>query len=516
MPDTALHNRLRRTGLLAACLTALLTAHGGAVADTITPGVDGPANTARIDSNWGGFALTPSGEVVIADSGNNLIRKLSADYRQVTTLAGTLAPGVRELHYADGNGPAAKFAMPNAVAVDAAGNTYVADNGNHLVRKISPAGEVTTLAGQPGVCGIQDGVGQGATLCNPTGIAVDPAGTVYVVHFTPRGPLTNPPISGRIRKITPDGVVSTFVSATSQYSSPMFTFGPGRTFFNVHIAVNSSGTLYSVDPNDRVVRRYAADGQATVVSGLPGAEEGDVDGPAAAARFGDTLGIAFDRQDSLFILERMLYTPASYARRAIRRVDGNGSVTTVARSADKCDTIPRPPEGVLCDTRSMGMGAHGEFLVAELARDANNNAYMTLRSYTQQGTSAVVIGPGAAVPVLPVTAAARMDGPLIDTRLQIDVSNVPAMPGQQLWFAMLHNSQLMFLGGNGFVTFQCPGSCDAPANRAASGNPQRLEYPGLDVRGFIGAKLYIGWGRSFAEMVDTGQVLEVHTIAAQP
>jgi len=72
----------------------------------------------------------------------------------------------------------------------------------------------------------------------------------------------------------------------------------------------------------------------------------------------------------------------------------------------------------------------------------------------------------------------------------------------------------MFLGGNGFVTFQCPGACDAPANRAASGSPQRIEYPGLDVRGFIGAKIYIGWGRSFAEMVNTGQIREVHTVVS--
>lgn len=202
-------------GLLAALVATLLTAHGGTFADTITPGLDGPAAAARIDTNWGGLTVTPSGEVVMADSGNNLIRRLSADYQQVTTVAGTLAPGIREQHYADGNGPAAKFALPYAVAVDAAGNTYVADYGNSLVRKISPTGDVTTLAGQPGVCGVQDGVGQAATLCNPSSIAVDKAGTVYVAHFTPRASPGGPPISGRIRKITADGVVSTFVSATS-------------------------------------------------------------------------------------------------------------------------------------------------------------------------------------------------------------------------------------------------------------------------------------------------------------
>lgn len=518
MPSTSPPTRLRRTGLLAACVAALLAAHGVAGADTVTPGVDGPANTARIDSNWGGFAVTPAGEVVIADELNNLVRRLSTDYQQVTTIAGTLAPGVRERHYADGNGPAAKFALPTSVAVDAVGNIYVADNGNHLVRKISPAGDVTTLAGQPGVCGIQDGVGQGATLCNPTGITVDQAGTVYVVHFTPRATPTSPPIPGRIRKITPDGVVSTFVSATSQYSSPDFMFGPTRSFFNVDIAVNSAGTLYSADPNDRVVRKYAADGQATVVAGTPGADEGHVDGPGAVARFGDTQSIAFDRQDNLFLLERTLYTPASYGRRAIRRVDGDGNVTTVLRSADMCDTSPPAPAGVLCHTRSMGMGPHGEFLVGELVYNGSNPATMQLRSYTQQGTSRVLIGPGAGAPAPGVSAAVRMDGPATDTRLQIDVSNVPGLPGQQLWLALLTtNGQLLFVGEReGLVAFQCPGSCDAPANRRATGSPQRIEYLHWDVRGLIGAKVYIGWGRSFGEMVDTGQMREIYTVYGQP
>lgn len=513
MPYTVPPTRLRRTGLLATFAAAMLAAHGGAIADTITPGLDGPANVARINSNWKGLALAPSGEVVIADSGNNLIRRLSADYRQVTTVAGTLAPSVHSLHYADGNGPAAKFALPSAVAVDAAGNTYVADWGNSLVRKISPTGDVTTLAGQPGVCGVQDGVGQAATLCNPSSIVVDKAGTVYVSHFTPRASFNAPPISGRIRKITPDGTVSTFVSATSKYSLPA-PFSD-RTFANVSLAMDSAGTLYAADSNDHVIRKYAADGQATVVSGTEGIDtEGDADGPASVARIGQVLDIAFDRQDRLFVLDSRDLVTTLVGRRSIRRIEADGSVTTLVRSPENCNTVPVQPPGSLCSARSMTVGAHGEFLVGELAQEVKDVTYTQLRSYTQQGTSTVVIGPGAVVPAPDVVIAASLQGPLIDTRMVIDVGNVPAIPGQQLWLAVLHNSQLMFLGGSGFVTFQCPGTCDAPANRAASGSPQRIEYPGLDVRGFIGAKIYIGWGRSFAEMVDTGQIREVHTVVS--
>ena len=118
---------------------------------------------------------------------------------------------------------------------------------------------------------------------------------------------------------------------------------------------------------------------------------------------------------------------------------------------------------------------------------------------------------------LPVAMVGRMDGPATDTRLQIDVSNLPALAGQQLWLALLSNGQLLFVGEReGLVVFQCPGTCDAPANRAATGSPQRIEYLHWDVRGLIGAKVYLGWGRSFAEMVDTGQMLEIHTVAPAP
>jgi len=515
MPYTVPPTRLRRTGLLATFAAAMLAAHGSAIADTITPGLDGPANTARINSNWKGLALAPSGEVVIADSGNNLIRRLSADYRQVTTVAGTLAPSVYSLHYADGNGPAAKFALPTAVAVDAAGNIYVADNGNQVVRKISPAGDVTTLAGQAGVCGTQDGVGQAATLCGPSSIVVDSAGTVYVAQSTPRATPTSAPVAGRIRKITADGVVSTFVGATSKYSSQLVAFHPDRSFANVNLAIDSAGTLYSADSNDHVIRKYAADGQATVLSGTEGMDtEGEADGAASVARFGNIVDFTIDRQDRLFVLDRRDWVTTFLDRRSIRRIDADGSVTTLVRSPVTCSMPVFPPAGSLCNARSMTVGAHGEFLVGELAQEVKDVTYTQLRSYTQQGTSTVVIGPGAVVPAPDVAITASLQGPLIDTRMVIDVGNVPAIPGQQLWLAVLHNSQLMFLGGNGFVTFQCPGACDAPANRAASGSPQRIEYPGLDVRGFIGAKIYIGWGRSFAEMVNTGQIREVHTVVS--
>ena len=210
MSSTAFNERLRRISLLVALVAPIVTACGGGSggsaetpstpppppAQTTTLSLlagntdgagnqDGPTSTtARLSTVIGGMALTSAGEVVITDSGNNRIRKLSANHEQLSTLAGSgvgVAPGSQSPNYADGEGSSARFHNPQAVAVDAAGNTYVADTRNHLVRTISASGAVTTLAGRAGVCGNDDGVGSAATLCEPTSIAVDKAGNVLTL-----------------------------------------------------------------------------------------------------------------------------------------------------------------------------------------------------------------------------------------------------------------------------------------------------------------------------------------------
>ena len=158
----------------------------------------------NVDGQPGAFnnpnatAVDGAGNVFVADMTNHTIRKISP-LGVVTTLAGT-AGG---LGSADGTGAAARFNYPRGLAVDAAGNVLVADTGNHTIRKISPAGVVTTLAGTAGVQDSTDGTGAAARFNFPQGLAVDAAGNVLVADTS----------NHTIRKISPAGVVTTVVGA---------------------------------------------------------------------------------------------------------------------------------------------------------------------------------------------------------------------------------------------------------------------------------------------------------------
>jgi sugar lactone lactonase YvrE len=170
-----------------------------------TPGTTGSSNgTSATTATFGnptGIAVDSAGNVYVADTGNNMVRKVSGG--QVTLLAGSTTgqPGS-----ANGNGGSAGFKLPTAVATDSAGNVYVADSGNATIRKISPPGDVSTLAGTAGVLGSADGTGAAAQFGFPTAVVVDPAGNVYVADSD----------NDNIRKITPTGVVTTVVGAAGQ------------------------------------------------------------------------------------------------------------------------------------------------------------------------------------------------------------------------------------------------------------------------------------------------------------
>lgn len=419
MAGTTSAARLRHLSALSALTSILLSACGGGSGGSSDPAAppppppapttalsllagntDGAGNqdgatpaTARLSTYLGGMAVTSAGEVIILDGGHNQVRKLSADKSQLTTLAGDGNRYVFNVpsYHADGAGTAARFYRPMGVAVDAAGNAYVADTDNHLVRKISPAGAVTTLAGKVGVCGNEDGTGSAASFCRPASVAVDKAGNVYVAEV--RESTTNS-VANPIRKIAPTGEVTTLTSKASQNPSSAFISGPPVEFYRpVLLATDSTGVLYAADPNDHVIRKYASDGQATVVSGVVARDnKGDTDGAASVAKFSDLKAIAFDATNRLFVLDW-------YARSAIRQIGSDGSVTTLVR-ANNCnyagDGSGAGP-GTLCTADQMTVTPDGRFLVAETGMSPNGAGigtvrYAQLRSYTPQGSSTVVAG----------------------------------------------------------------------------------------------------------------------------
>jgi sugar lactone lactonase YvrE len=184
-----------------------------------------------------GIAVDGSGNVYVADRFNYRIRKVSPT-GAVTTFAGS---GAHDDD--DGTGTAASFNEPYGIALDAAGNLYVADMGNHKIRKISSSGEVTTLAGT-GSPGNTDGATTIARFDRPAFIAVDAFGNVYVTGL----------INHNVRKITPAGIVSTL--AGNQFSEDIN--GIGTAAFFAHpcgLAIDASGNLYVADRDNNKIRK---------------------------------------------------------------------------------------------------------------------------------------------------------------------------------------------------------------------------------------------------------------------
>lgn len=219
-------------------------------AGTGVAGADDGIDTATFNSPLG-VAVDGSGNVYVADYGNNIIRKINAA-GVVSTLAGNGTAGAD-----NGRDTSAKFNLPESVAVDAAGNVYVADNGNNLIRKVTPTGIVSTLAGN-GTVGSANGTGTSASFNSPFGIAVDASGNVYVADSG----------NNLIRKITPSGVVTTFAGSgvrganNATGTSASFNIPSG-------IAIDASGSLYVADENNNLIRKITAAGVVTTIASKP-------------------------------------------------------------------------------------------------------------------------------------------------------------------------------------------------------------------------------------------------------
>ncbi len=251
-------------------------------------GVAGSANgtgsAARFSAPTG-VAVDSALNVYVADSDNNTIRKITSA-GVVTTLAGT--PGLTGS--ANGTGGVARFFGPRGVAVDSALNVYVADTFNHTIRKITPAGVVTTLAGVAGFTGSTNGTGSAARFSGPRGVAVDSSSNVYVADTS----------NNTIRKITPAAVVSTLAGAAGTIGS---SDGPGtsaRFFTPIGLTVNVAGTLFVADADNQLIRKVTAGAVVTTLGGLP-RTAGSTDGTGSSARFNSPQGAAVDGTGKVYI-----------------------------------------------------------------------------------------------------------------------------------------------------------------------------------------------------------------------
>jgi sugar lactone lactonase YvrE len=236
-----------------------------------------------------GVAVDAPGNLYVADTYDSVIRKITPT-GTFTTLAGhENSPGNE-----DGTGTLAQFNYPQGVAADGIGNVYVADTQNHTIRKITPMGVVSTFAGSPGSSGTADGTGTAARFNQPLGVGVDAVGNVYVADWN----------NSAIRKITPAQVVTTIAG----FELPM------------GVAVDGGGTVYVADTWHQTIKRIDPAGLVTTLAGSLNAA-GGVDGTGADARFNFPKGVAVDGAGNVYV--------ADTDNNSIRRITPAGVVSTI-------------------------------------------------------------------------------------------------------------------------------------------------------------------------------------------
>ena len=314
---------------------------------------------------------------------------LVAQSLTVTHLAGSLGgPGS-----VDGTGTAARFNTPWAVAVDAFGNVYVADLNSSVIRKMTPGGVVTTLAGMAGSTGSADGVGAAARFFQPMGLAVDSAGTVYVADT----------YNNTIRKVSPAGVVTTLAGrpgggATS--SMPTDGTGAGARFFLPQgVAVDAAGIVYVADTGLHTIRKITPAGVVTTIAGKQ-LTEGYADGTGASARFNDPVGIVVDSAGNLYVSEGSSWDGSDTTNHTIRKITPDGTVTTLAGAAGQTGSSDGP--GTIARfnmPKGMGVDAAGVLFVADFGgntvRKIAPDGYVTTLAGSA-GTTGSTDGTGSA------------------------------------------------------------------------------------------------------------------------
>ena len=257
-----------------------------------------------------GLAVDSAGNIYIADAGDDRIRKVDTN-GIITTVAGNGANG-----FSGDGGPAtnARLYLPWGVAVDIAGNIYIADYGNHRIRKVDTTGIITTVAGN----GTRGHSGDGgpatnASLYNPMGVAVDSAGNIYIADYG----------NHKIRKVDTSGIITT-VAGNGIYGFSG-DGGPAMNaslYFAWRVAVDDSGNIYIADSGNHRIRKVDTTGIITTVAGNGTSGFSGDGGPATDAGLNKVAHVAVDSVGNIFIADR-------FAHR-IRKVDTNGIITTVA------------------------------------------------------------------------------------------------------------------------------------------------------------------------------------------
>ncbi|OLE89671.1 MAG: hypothetical protein AUG08_03175 [Acidobacteria bacterium 13_1_20CM_2_55_15] len=268
-------------------------------------GDGGPATSASLNGPRG-VAVDPAGNVYIADRGNSRIRKVDT-VGLISTIAGNGTSGF------SGDGGLATAASFDAwsLAVDVSGNLYITDPRNHRVRKVNAAGIISTVAGDGGDIFGGDGGPATATSVLPVDIFVDPGGNLYLADA-----------SYRVRKVNGDGIITTIAcNGTSGFTGDG---GPATAASCVpyRVARDSAGNLYVADGSSRRIRKVSAAGIITTVAGRGTGQSSGDGGPATLAELIQPLGVAVDPAGNVYI--------ADEGSNRIRKVNTAGIISTIA------------------------------------------------------------------------------------------------------------------------------------------------------------------------------------------
>lgn len=407
---------------------------------------DGLPSTARFNGPYA-VAVDSAGNLYVADNWNRTIRKIST-----ANVVSTLAGSAGNYGSLDGSGSSALFGNPWGVAVDSGGNVYVSDSYFNTIRKITPGGLVTTFAGAPGTSGSSDGTGTSARFSYPAGLATDAMGDVYVADSGNR----------TIRKITPGGVVTTVAGLAGSPPTAVDGIGSAARFISLNgLAVDSAGNLYVTDEN--TVRKITSSGSVTTLAGVAGSANGGIDdGQGSAARFNAPYGVAVDSGGNVFVADTW--------NNSVRKITPSGTVSTVAG-------LPAgypPATGSAGASDGTGSAARFNF-PQDVAVDTAGNVFVAdthnnmIRKITPGGIVSTIAG------VSPLQSTGIADGSGAAARFSAPHGAAIDSAGN-VFVADTDNSTIRKVTSSGTVT-TFAGSAGNTGSTDATGTAARFLYP---------------------------------------
>jgi sugar lactone lactonase YvrE len=310
------------------------------------------------------------GNLYIADCNNNMIRKIDTS-GNVTTIAGSTTSGST-----NANGTLASFYRPRGITRDSAGNLYVADTRNNIIRKIDTSGNVTTYAGN-GTAGIADGNGTSAIFNNPSGITIDSAGNLYVCDYA----------NNRIRKIDTSRNVTTI--AGNSIAGSRNGIGTSASFINpTGITIDSVGNLYICNHSHNNIRKIDTSRNVTTIAGSGTFASGSADGNGLSATFNRPVGIAVDLFGNLYI--------SDFNNHRIRKITMTLSCgSSQYNNAGSCTPLPTNSSlnstmtGYVCDTNYYNNGTSCTPLPDNSSLNSTMTGYVCNTNYYNNGTSCI-------------------------------------------------------------------------------------------------------------------------------